>query len=618
MFFMLKPTPSKGKGRIKTRVLALSQLFVFAIIFSGFQNNVSKLQSRIIDLQAEYLSKLQKLNEDAEAFKAGSLAQDSLMSSLSISRKAYKKLEFIYAYRYPEFCEKHINGAPLLQISRHSTLPFVVPPQGLQVLDELVQGKIDAETAAEIALQTQELYSKAKVLAKGLENDDPLSSQELVEAMRLQLMRIYSLGLTGFDTPGSLNVEAEAKASLRSMQQIHSLLDLASLEHDFTLAIQYLDRGIGFENLDRANYLKKYLDPLYRKLGAQQKDLGGAAGHSGAWNWHSESLMAADLLDPYFFTELKREEDSPVLRSLGKQLFYDPILSANQQMSCASCHNPKLAFSDGKAKSVSQQGSETIQRNAPGLLNAVYADRYFYDLRAFSLEQQAEHVIFNPKEFNTAYDQILEKLKKNEDYRAKFKSAFGDEELNTKRFSQALASYVLSLQSFNSPVDEYLRGERDTLDSEIINGFNLFMGKANCGTCHFSPTFSGLVPPLYQKNETEILGVKKHPGRLNKSLDADLGRIANGISSEQAWIYERSFKTTTVRNVEFTAPYFHNGAYGSLEQVLDFYNNGGGAGMGLEVKNQTLAADSLHLSNQEKKEILAFLRALSDTSSAYN
>jgi len=246
------------------------------------------------------------------------------------------------------------------------------------------------------------------------------------------------------------------------------------------------------------------------------------------------------------------------------------------------------------------------------LLNAVYADRFFYDLRAFTLEQQAEHVIFNPDEFNTAYSAILKKLAGQEKYKEDFKKVFGKGDISREKFSKALASYVLSLKSFNSPFDKYVRGESEGLAQEVKNGFNLFMGKAGCATCHFAPTFSGLVPPFYNENESEILGVPETT-EANR-LDGDSGRYNNKILSEQAWIFEKSFKTTTVRNAGLTAPYFHNGAYQTLEEVIDFYNDGGGQGKGLLVQNQTLPPDLLNLSDQEKRDIIAFINSLNDAS----
>ncbi|MEL7161233.1 MAG: cytochrome c peroxidase, partial [Bacteroidota bacterium] len=296
--------------------------------------------------------------------------------------------------------------------------------------------------------------------------------------------------------------------------------------------------------------------------------------------------------------------DNAALRKLGKTLFYDKQLSASGTLSCASCHRPDLAFTDGITKSV--------LRNAPTLLNAVYADRFFYDLRAFTLEQQAEHVIFDGAEFGTAYATIVGKINAGAAYRNLVKAAFGKRVIDREGFSAALASYVLSLRSFNSPFDRYARGESEEFDPSAYRGFNLFMGKAACGTCHFAPTFSGLVPPDYVENETEILGVLTSPHRLRKELDADRGRAGGGIHHEAVWIYERSFKTPTVRNAALTAPYFHHGAYATLELVVDFYNRGGGAGLGLDVPNQTLAPDPLDLTDEEQADLVAFMRSLTD------
>ena len=300
---------------------------------------------------------------------------------------------------------------------------------------------------------------------------------------------------------------------------------------------------------------------------------------------------------------------------LGTDLFYDKKLSIDSSVSCATCHNPRKAFTDGEKRSLSSVEGKTVERNAPTLINAVYADRYFYDLRAFTLEQQAQHVIFNPDEFNTANTEILEKLNDDKDYKTAFKETFDSKKIDEEQFASALASYVLSLRSFNSPFDKYVRNEEAKLPEEAKRGFNLFMGKAACGTCHFAPTFSGLVPPNFIKNETEILGVMATAN--DDELDDDLGRIENQIHSEKAWIYERSFKTSTVRNVELTGPYFHNGEFAELQDVMDFYNNGGGAGIGIEVKNQTLAPDSLGLSQGEMNDIIAFMKSLTDTTLNY-
>ena len=139
------------------------------------------------------------------------------------------------------------------------------------------------------------------------------------------------------------------------------------------------------------------------------------------------------------------------------------------------------------------------------------------------------------------------------------------------------------------------------------------MGKANCGTCHFAPTFSGLMAPHFTESESEILGVTATNDFKKPVLDADLGRFATTVIKEKASFHKHSFKTATVRNVALTAPYMHNGAYQTLEEVLDFYNQGGGNGLGLDIPNQTLSEDKLNLSKDELNQLKAFMNALTDT-----
>lgn len=561
----------------------------------------------------EFMTAVTTLDKAAEDFRGGKINLDSLQKVLAETRISYKKIEFYLAFHYTEYVNEHINGAPLLHIEKSGTSPIVLTPEGLQVLDELVFSEEASVEKAQISALAKKLSSNYKLLFDSLNTKN--TARGNISAMRLQLVRLYALGLTGFDTPGSLNAIAEAKASLQGMKVFFAENYPAdsAVSTLFDEAISYLDVSHSFETLDRLEILKKYIDPLYKKLG--EKEPGNEPEfikQTAAWNAGSKSIFGNDFLNPYFFTDLKEGEDTAGLRKLGEALFYDTAISGDGKMSCATCHQPGKAFADGMPKSLSNVQGKSVLRNAPTLVNAVYADRFFYDLRAFTLEQQAEHVIFNPDEFNTAYSTILKKLGESPKYAAQFKEVYGKGTITREKFSKALASYVLSLRSFNSSVDRYIRGESDDLSQEVKNGFNLFMGKANCATCHFVPTFAGLVPPLYSENESEILGVLADPKAKQPKLDSDEGRWSNTILSEYAWIYEKSFKTNTVRNAGLTAPYFHNGAYTTLEEVIDFYNNGGGGGLGLNVSNQTLSADPLNLTPKEKQELIAFINALND------
>jgi cytochrome c peroxidase len=154
-----------------------------------------------------------------------------------------------------------------------------------------------------------------------------------------------------------------------------------------------------------------------------------------------------------------------------------------------------------------------------------------------------------------------------------------------------------------------MRGDGNALAAEARHGFNVFMGKARCATCHFPPLFNGTVPPLFLETEMEVLGVPAEPAPARAALDPDSGRMAvDGLPQSRG-----AFRTPTVRNAAFTAPYMHNGVFATLEEVVEFYDVGGGQGLGLHVPNQTLAADSLRLTAAEEEALLAFIHSLSDT-----
>ena len=423
-----------------------------------------------------------------------------------------------------------------------------------------------------------------------------------------------------------MNAIEESNTALKALKEIivPFLIQSNSTEQEKITALFedvniYLRKNNDFNRLDRLTFLTAYINPLYKNILVAQKKLGIPTssekyGDIASWNANSENIFAENFLNPYNYSLLKAENDSEALRQLGEKIFFDESLSKSGKISCASCHKPELAFTDGLPKSLANTDGVYVSRNSPSLINAVYADRFFYDLRAYDLEEQAEHVIENHLEFDTNYSEIIEKMNLKNEYKKSFSLVYKDKN-NTiirSQFAGALSSYIISLKAFNSKFDQYILGKTNKISENIKRGFNLFMGKANCATCHFVPTFSGLVPPLYKENESEVLGVLKKPEILE--IDSDLGRIKNNIDLDHFNIYKNSFKTTTVRNAELTAPYFHNGAYQTLDEVINFYNEGGASGLGLayEVPNQTLPSDKLNLSKKEIKELKAFLLSLTD------
>ncbi|PXW17728.1 cytochrome c peroxidase [Chryseobacterium sp. CBTAP 102] len=570
---------------------------------------------------SNFKTKLEQLKSDVDKFSEDRISIEELQKSLSSTRNSFKEIEFYIAYHYPEFTKTHLNAAPLFHIEAAGTSAYTLPPEGLQVLDELIFSEEAGNEKEKIKTITAFLYnSYSRFYLSALKNGLSKGNNKTLP-LRVELIRIYSLGVSGFDTPGSLNISEETSHALSGMQKyINDDLyfknyNTQKANQTLTEAINYLSKNTDFETFDRIEFYKKYIQPLYEELGKWDGRPDDLKEFSG-WNAGSKNFFSSNFLDPYFYTLLKSPEDNPELRKLGKSIFYDQNLSGNGKMSCATCHLQENAFTDLKAKSQSNVEGKTVLRNSPSLYNAVFAKRFFYDLRAFYLEQQAEHVIYNEQEFNTSYESIIQKLKTKPEYRKAFRNAFKDGRISKENFSKALSSYVASLYSFDSDFDRFMRNENNVSD-DVKKGFNLFMGKANCATCHFAPTFSGLVPPFFNENESEVLGITTRPiKQLPVELDKDLGRGNSPVKKEKSWIYDYSFKTVTVRNIALTKPYFHNGAFNTLEDVLDFYNEGGGEGLGLKIKNQTLAPDKLNLNEKEKKQIIAFLNALTDVSKA--
>ncbi|WP_121666932.1 cytochrome-c peroxidase [Mesonia aquimarina] len=646
-------------------------LFGVIIIFLAFRETKEEADSyKVISVEENesfkaliekkvdtFSTEIDELVLISEKYKDASASLQALKNQLHKTRIAYKKIEAILTFYYPEHVKAYLNGAPLkhldpfpidekykekgyyvmnatdykkslpldlLDTEHYKGKPKVIHPKGLQMLDELVFSDEVTSNEEEILELAQNLQEYFQPIKKAISDRTYFYDFEIFEALRLELIRISTMGITGFDTPGSLSGVKESKFALNGIQfYLHPFLEKLSSKKSESIreklekSIQFLEHNYEFSTFDRLTFIKNYIDPLYQEFRSIQTELNLRStaevyGKKPSWNSSSISIFSENLLNPYYYSLLKKNENSEDLQNLGEKLFFDKILSSSGKISCASCHQPELAFSDAKAKSLASVKGKTVLRNSPSLINAVFADRYFYDLRARDLEEQAEHVIESHLEFDTSFSEIIEKLNNKKEYENAFKNAFQQEKITRYSFAKALSSYVLSLRSFNSDFDKYMRDEITEIDTEVKKGFNLFMGKANCATCHFPPTFSGLVPPLYQENESEVLGVLEKPNTYK--IDDDLGRFNNGIYPEAQEIYKRSFKTPSVRNVALTAPYFHNGAYENLEQVIDFYDKGGAAGIGLsyELPQQTLSPSALNLTEAEKEALIAFMNSLTD------
>lgn len=605
------------------KLFIIIALITVGIFYSFELSNIEFLvQKKPLDeVQSRFnsdLNELIRLIEDADI----NLSEDSILvvSSHQDVRNQFKKIEFILAYLDVQHFNQNINGAPLPKLEQHIPNIHVLEPKGLQVLQELIHDE---------QLDLTEIHNQYKKLIENLKKYksnyyiNQLTDAVFFESLHFGLIRLYALGVTGFDSPGSTNETInESEISFNSMYSYlneykdyikdASKNELNNLSN--TSNVYFKD---SFDGFDRLEFLKKIIDPCLRELSKVQKQLfiempnQRVPGIPFAVNYNAHSIFSDDFFNINFFSENYGMNEQNLRISLGKKLFNDPILSTDNQSSCASCHKPKMAFTDGLSKSKSNQFDGFVQRNAPTLLNAVYATKFFYDLRTDRLSTQMDHVVLNPDEFNSTYKEIEQKLSKSEIYVAMFKESFGNEEINRERITNVISAYVSSLRSYNSEFDQFVRGENISISEDVKSGYNLFSGKAACATCHFIPSFSGLVPPDYIENESEVLGV---PLKYEKpyQIDSDLGRFSNRILKEKVDFYKYSFKTPTVRNIEFTAPYMHNGAFRDLHELMEFYNLGGGAGLNIDLENQTLATTPLDLSEDEINHIIAFMNSLSD------
>ncbi len=539
------------------------------------------------------------------------------------ARAAYKRVELFTEYN-GSFLVRELNGIPL-PLAEYEDPDTPLAPVGLQVVEAELFPALDSSRVPVVRRLVG--LTRAAVATLHSAGADTLPGDAYVfDAMRHEVARVATLGIAGFDATitGDGIVESadailgvrDAFGPYRSQLARKNPAVLNALDATFDSASQYLRSHPDFASFDRLVFITRYANPLAHALAAAARTLGiGAPAKPRPWSARAASPFDRDAYDPRYFAALDAPNPNAALIALGRDLFFDPALSPSGTRSCGTCHLPERAFTDGRARPhLLDRGhpSRSAPRNTPTLINAGLQPTLFADNRVRTLEDQATDVLGSTSEMGGSLQIAASVIGKKPAYVERFVSAFGmsrDTAVSPRTLRLAIAAYVRSLTAMNSRFDRAARGDSTAMTAEERQGFNVFMGKGICGTCHFAPLFNGAMPPTLWESEPEVIGVPATRARIGVVVDPDSGRF-NVRRIDQ---HMHAFKTPTVRNVELTAPYMHNGVFQTLEEVIDFYDHGGGAGLGIDLAHQTLPRDSLRLTKVEKRQLVAFLKTLTDT-----
>ncbi len=517
------------------------------------------------------------------------------------ARSYFKILEPLLAFVDNENY-KFLNQPNILKVEEEDATDIKVKtPYGFQVLEE----QLYSDTPAKVITKNITII-KNRLQLISLNTHLNLKKYHVIWLLRDAIVRVGLTGITGFDSPVLEQSLEETKIVYKEIEYLlnsyKSNFNNQSIIQEWTDEFVRTQQNLtsNFEAFNRYNFIKNHTHKQLELLVKMQNDWQVEFPFELALKNDVTSLFSKKTFNLNYFSDTNKALVNAKQKSaLGKRLFNDVNLSESKTISCASCHQDNKAFTDGLKHFKKQT------RNTPTLRYAALQKSFFYDGRSGSLEGQIVNVINNENEFHSDLKSITKAVNSNLTYVDSFNKLYG--KVNDRVIRHAMATYIRSLTTFNSKFDRNINNLENTLTQSEINGFNLFNGKAKCATCHFAPVFNGTVPPNYKESELEAIGVPQDT-TIGSGLSKDLGRYYLFNTEER----KHFFKTLTVRNASKTAPYMHNGVYTTLNQVMTFYNNGGGAGIDIDLEYQTLPVDSLNLNRKEIQDIIAFIKTLED------
>jgi len=607
--------------------------FAFVLLFSAinlsFTQNVSN--SQYLNNYLDKLNQFEKLEEGLVFVINNSTdiqsehAKTEIKKEILKCRLKYKGLDFWLRYLDP-LAQKKING-PLpveweTEVFEKYEKPYKREGSGftlaLQYLEEKKIDKANLLSLVQRSLEATRAF-QADSVTKQFQN-----YHHFYLCNRLFLLNLATIYTSGFDCPEKESILPELKAMLTDVSKIYGTFNQTfpstALPETYLYLYEKTKKFVDsqpeeYNIFNHYSFIRDYINPLFainQQLINDYKVISRSF-VDYTLNKKATSIFSKNLYNGQdskgIFLRVYEENTLAKIDKLGKLLFFDPILSGNNQRSCVSCHKPTQYFTDtNTTTSLQYNFNGFLERNTPSLVNTLFNHLLMADGKHFNLQLQAKSVITNSIEMGSVENDVLQKIVSCPEYKAAFTELLPytptEKEISFDHVVSALTFYYSKFSNSLAPFDDAMNKQTEA-NKSVVNGFNVFMGKAECGTCHFAPLFNGVKPP-YVGSEFEVLGTPKDKDY--KELSADKGRYQINPSAETL----NAFRTGTIRNGATTKPYMHNGVFNTLDEVIDFYDGGGGAGRGLKVDNQTLSSDSLHLSKQEKLDLITFIASLTE------
>jgi cytochrome c peroxidase len=610
----------------QTTILLLASTLVLLLIFSFHKDDKSTSYSTYYASEViNFINQQQILINQIEQTKLDEQGVNKIKEEIYKTRSSLKAIDFWLRYLEP-VAYKKINGPLPAEWETEVFEKFEKPYRRIGAGLTLAALYLDEETIYKDSL-AKLITESLKVSRNYLEDSVTkklIPFDHFFYCNRLFLLNLAAIYTTGFECPESSKIIPELKGMLQSVGAIYIQYNKSfpekSIPNDYFSLYEKATRYVNSQPLDASafnhfEFIKEYVNPLFainqdliRKYDARSISFIDYSLNQNCTSIFSKNLYHGQNTKGVYL-RIYDEVTLKEIEEVGKTLFHDPLLSGNNQRSCASCHKVNNAFTDTVLTTAFAFDKKAfLPRNTPSLINADFNHLLMLDGKHISLHNQTKDVLTNPTEMGSNEKELLKKVLSCKEYNMTFKKLLKrlpeQKEIDVEHITSAIVYYYSRFSNYYAPFDRAM-SKTGTLSESATRGFNLFMSKAQCATCHFVPQFNGVKPP-YVGSEFEVLGVPADT--LYAALSKDDGRYRINSAKETF----KAFRTGTIRNADRTAPYMHNGVFKTMTQVIEFYNTGGGAGHGLKVDNQTLSSDSLHLSEGEKKDLLSFISSLNE------